>query len=157
MTDLAIRGGTVVDGTGAPSRKADVGVTGGVISAVGDVGSASESIDADGLVVAPGFFDFHSHADFTIPNYPDPVNSISQGVTTEVMGNCGFSPAPVSLDPARAAAFKASSVGIGPDLDWRWSDFHSFLDVVDEVEPPVNCVPLVGHNAVRSAVMGYED
>jgi N-acyl-D-aspartate/D-glutamate deacylase len=133
----------------------------GRIEAIGNAAgcgvSGARTVDASGLAVAPGFFDFHSHADFTIPNYPDAINSISQGVTTEVMGNCGFSPAPLSIDPPYAEAYKTSCRAIGPDLDWRWSSFAEYLDVLGAVNPPVNCAPLVGHNALRSAVMGFED
>jgi N-acyl-D-amino-acid deacylase len=119
--------------------------------------SARTVVDAGGLAVAPGLIDFHSHSDFTLLNYPDAVNSISQGVTTEVLGNCGFSPAPLSLDGDHAAAFVSSCTGIGPDLRWRWSTFAEYLHELELVKPPVNCLPLVGHNAIRSAVFGFED
>jgi N-acyl-D-aspartate/D-glutamate deacylase len=158
VADLVIRGGMVYDGTGAPPRRADVSVSGGMIETVGEIGAHSgRSVDASGLAVAPGFFDFHSHADFTIPGYPNPVNSISQGVTTELMGNCGFSPAPLSEDAAKAAAYATSCAGIGPYLEWDWSTFGEYLAKLDSVRPAVNCAPLVGHNAIRSAVMGYVD
>ena len=159
MTDLMIRGGMVVDGTGAPPRQADVAIDGRLIEQIGrNVGDGNARVvDASGLVVAPGFFDFHSHADFTLPNNPSAINSISQGVTTEVMGVCGFSPAPLSPDPARAAIYQDSMTALGPELEWRWSTFGEFLLELERVRPPVNCAPLVGHNAVRSAVMGYED
>ena len=159
MTDLVIKGGLVVDGTGAPARRADVAIAGGLIQDVGrSVGErGARVIDASGLVVAPGFFDFHSHADFTLPNNPSAINSLSQGVTTEVMGVCGFSPAPLSPDHARAAIYQDSMTALGPELEWRWSTFNEFLVELERVRPPVNSAPLVGHNAVRSAVMGYDD
>lgn len=158
MTHLVIRGGVVHDGTGAPPRRADVTISGGRVSAVGDEEHGlGRVIDATGLHVSPGFIDFHSHADFTLPAYPLPVNSISQGVTTEVLGNCGLSPAPLSRIPEHAAAYRAACSGLGPDLDWKWSSFAEFLSELDRVRPPVNCVPLVGHNAIRSAVLGFAD
>ena len=135
MTDLVIRGGLVVDGTGAPPRQADVAVNGGLIEEIGrNVGDGSvRVVDASGLVVAPGFFDFHSHADFTVPNNPSAINSISQGVTTEVMGVCGFSPAPLSPNPARAAIYQDSMTALGPELEWRWSTFGEFLLELERV------------------------
>lgn len=146
------------DGTGAPPRRAGVAISRGRIEAVGEVESLGRrEIDASGLVVAPGFIDFHSHADFTLPAYPAPVNSISQGVTTEVLGNCGLSPAPLSSNREHAAAYREACSGLGPDLDWRWGTFEEFLDELGRVRPVVNCAPLVGHNAARSAVMGFAD
>src|SRR5262245_32793883 len=125
-TTVVIRGGTVIDGTGTPGRRADVRVSDGRITTLGadpDVVAGARVIDADGLVVAPGFIDMHSHADFTLPAYPDALNSLSQGVTTEVLGNCGYSPAPLSPDPGLASAQRAASAGLGPDLDWSWQSF----------------------------------
>src|SRR5262245_23242373 len=96
MDDLAIRGGRVIDGTGAPEREADVFVTGGRIAAIerDSVRPARRVIDARGHAVAPGFIDIHTHSDFTLPLNPRAEGKIRQGVTTEVVGNCGFSAAP---------------------------------------------------------------
>src|SRR5262245_34800572 len=96
MDDLAIRHGFIVDGTGAPGRDADVFVTDGRIVAVESRSSraARRVIDAHGEVVAPGFIDIHTHSDFTLPLNPRAESKIRQGVTTEVVGNCGFSVAP---------------------------------------------------------------
>ena len=102
MTDLLIRGATVIDGTGAPGIRASVAVDRGRIASILTNGGRPEAdriLDADGLVLAPGFIDMHSHADFTLPSYPDAINSLAQGVTTEVLGNCGYSPAPLARDP----------------------------------------------------------
>ncbi len=114
-------------------------------------------IEANGLALAPGFIDMHSHADHTLPAFPDAPNSISQGVTTEVIGLCGFSPAPVSASPERAALLRELGRGIGPDLDWQWTSFGSFLDRLDAARPATNVAPLVGHGALRIAAMGMED
>jgi N-acyl-D-amino-acid deacylase len=155
---VLFRGATVVDGTGAPGRQADVLVVDGRIESVGSsAAGATDVIDADGLVLAPGFIDLHSHADLTIPAYPSAVNSLSQGVTTEVVGNCGFSPAPVSPQPAFAELLQTFVGGLGPDLAWNWTDFATFVRVVDEVQPSVNVAPLVGHGTLRIAAMGMED
>lgn len=148
----------MIDGTGAAPRRADVMIASGRIVEIGEgLDDDGEVLDATGLMVAPGFIDMHSHADFTLPAFPEAMNSLSQGVTTEVMGNCGFSPAPLSHDADRNDAFQASCAAIGPDLDWQWSSFASYLDRLDAAGPPVNCVTLVGHGAIRCAVMGFED
>jgi N-acyl-D-amino-acid deacylase len=158
--DVLFRGATVYDGTGAAGRRADVAVADGRIVSVGDSHPGElvgRVVEADGLALAPGFIDLHSHADMTLPAFPGAKNSISQGVTTEVVGNCGFSPAPVSLDPALAEQLHAYVAGIGPDLDWSWLDFGSYLQRLDDARPAVNVVPLVGHGTLRIAAMGMED
>src|SRR6187397_2557174 len=131
---LVIRGGTVIDGTGTPGLRADVVVTDGRIAALEagrQVPAGARLMDADGLVVAPGFIDLHSHADFTLPAYPDAINSLSQGVTAEVVGNCGYSPAPLSADAAFAREWPEVTRGIGPDIDWSWRTFGEYLDALD--------------------------
>jgi N-acyl-D-aspartate/D-glutamate deacylase len=160
MQELVIRGATVHDGTGRPGRQADVAIAGGRITAVGaDAGrdGAARTIDGGGLVLAPGFIDLHSHADFTLPSYPGALNSLAQGVTTEVIGNCGYTPAPVSPDPARAAAQRTNTHGLGPDLDWSWQTFSEYLDRLDAARPAVNALPLVGFGAIRTAIVGPDD
>src|SRR5262245_58873903 len=98
MFDIKIAGGMVVDGTGAPAGRADVGIDGDIIAAIGDLSRerAGRAIDATGLTVAPGFIDMHSHSDWRLWGNRRAESKIRQGVTTEVVGNCGFSPAPVS-------------------------------------------------------------
>jgi N-acyl-D-amino-acid deacylase len=158
--NLLIRGATVIDGTGAPGRQADVAVADGRIAAVGDGAAAfggGRFIDAAGLVLAPGFIDLHSHADLTLPAFPSAINSLSQGVTTEVVGNCGFSPAPVSDLAERSALLQGYAGGLGPDLDWTWTSFGTFLDRLAASRPSVNVAPLVGHAALRIAAMGMQD
>jgi N-acyl-D-amino-acid deacylase len=160
VTSLLIRGSSVLDGTGAPARRADVLVRDARIVSVGtptDIDRATRIIDGEGLVLAPGFIDMHSHADHTMPSYPGALSSLAQGVTTEVVGNCGFSPAPLSDDPDRAEATRAAGRALGPDLDWQWRTFGQFLDRIDAAKPSVNAVALVGFGSVRHAVMGAED
>ena len=157
---LLIRGGTVVDGTEGAARRADVAIEGSRIVAIGPQAaesSARRTFDADGLVVAPGFIDMHSHADFTLPSYPGALNSVSQGVTTEVVGNCGYSPAPLAADARRADDQRAACHGLGPNLDWNWRSFDDFLVQLQSARPAVNCVPLVGHGMLRLAVVGAAD
>ena len=159
MTDLLIRGATVVDGTGVPGVRASVTIDGGRIAAIlpdGAAPDASTVVDAGGLVLAPGFIDMHSHADFTLPSYPAAINSLAQGVTTEVIGNCGYAPAPLASDAARADEQRAACHGLGPDLDWGWQTFGDYLARLDAARPAVNVIPLVGHGMLRLAVVGPE-
>ncbi|MFO1540972.1 MAG: amidohydrolase family protein, partial [Chloroflexota bacterium] len=157
MHALCIRGATVHDGSGRPGVRMDVAVDGERIVALGD-GAARDGartvIDADGLVLAPGFIDMHSHADFTLPSYPGALNSLTQGVTSEVVGNCGYTPAPVAPDPAKAAAQRTLMHGLGPDLDWAWRTYAEYLDALDAARPAVYALPLDGPGAVRSTVGG---
>src|SRR5216684_8972954 len=121
--DVLFRGATVYDGSGSPGVRQDVAVRGERIVAVGDAvdrPGVSTVVDADGLALAPGFIDMHSHADHTLPANPTATNSITQGVTTELIGLCGFSVAPLSVDPAKAGQLRDMAAGIGPDLSWRW-------------------------------------
>ncbi len=162
MLDLLIRGGSVIDGTGAPARRVDVAIAGAHVAEVdpptgGGTPSARRVLDADGLVVAPGFIDMHSHADFTLPYYPGAINSLAQGVTTEVLGNCGYSPAPLATDHALAAAQRAACHGLGPGLAWDWSSMGDYLERLDAAHPAVNGVQLVGHGMLRMGVVGPDD
>src|SRR5215510_4134498 len=130
MLDVLVRGGTVVDGTGAPARRADVAVEGDRIREVGLLpgAEAARVIDATGLMVAPGFIDMHSHADFVLPGLPTADSKVHQGFTLEVVGNCGASPAP--LTPARRQdVMEATGLAV-PPLRWDWTSFASYLDGV---------------------------
>ena len=162
MADLLIRGGTVVDGSGAPGVQSDVAIRDDRIAAIGGDASASvaagaETIDAGGLVVAPGFIDLHSHADHTLPTFPRATNSISQGVTTEVVGLCGFTVAPVAANPSRAEHLRELAHGFGPYLEWNWHTYDDYLNQLQAAGPAVNVAPLVGHHALRILAMGLDD
>jgi len=156
--DVLFRGATVYDGSGAAGVVADVLVGGDRIRAMGPSATAlgaAQRIDVGGLALAPGFIDLHSHADFTLPVYASATNSIAQGVTTEVVGLCGFSPAPLSANPTFAAQWQAYS--FGQNLAWSWQTFGAFLDHLEAARPAVNVVPLVGHGALRVAALGLDD
>jgi N-acyl-D-amino-acid deacylase len=158
--DVLFRGATVIDGSGASGVQQDVLVRGDRIAALGLEATrtgAPASVDAGGLVLAPGFIDMHSHADHTLPAFPRATNSITQGVTTEVVGLCGFSPAPVATDSARASQLEDLVRGLGPHLEWTWRSFAEYLDTLDSAQPAVNVAPLVGHHALRILAMGMED
>jgi N-acyl-D-amino-acid deacylase len=159
--DLVVRGGLVVDGSGTPAVRGDVGVVGDRIVAVGEVdGQGREEIDADGLVVAPGFVDAHTHMDAQV--FWDDLGTPTcwHGVTTVVMGNCGFTLAPArpdarelvvrNLERAEDIAPEAMAEGIA----WSWSTFAEFLDAVDARPKGLNYAASIGHSALRTWAMG---
>ena len=139
--DLVIRGGTVVDGTGAPSVRADVAIDGDRIVSVGDVDAsgAAEVIEADGRLVTPGFVDLHSHLDAQIGWDPLMSSSCWHGVTSVVMGNCGMTFAPVRPGQAEVLAHAMESVedipasAILEGLSWDWESYGQYLDAIDRV------------------------
>ncbi len=155
MLDVLINGAVVVDGTGKPASKADVGIAAGRIAVVArDVGQeAKRTIQAEGLHLAPGFIDPHSHSDFTLLANPRAESKIRQGITTEVIGNCGLSPAPL-LDETTEEVWTAFSA---PDLDVTWTSMTEYLELLRRSGIAVNVVPLVGHNNVRAAVLGFDE
>jgi N-acyl-D-amino-acid deacylase len=152
---LLVRGGTVVDGSGAPGRRADVAVEGERVTAVAPslTGEAARVIDATGRVVAPGFIDMHSHSDLFYFACPSAESKIRQGVTTEVVGMCSFSQAPVR--PEHQALVKGWVGGIGLTPELQWETFGQYLDALRSVRPAVNVAHFVGHGALRIAAMGF--
>lgn len=162
MLDLVIEGATVVDGTGGPRRQADVGVEGGTVVAVGKVdGRAGRRIDADGLVLAPGVVDVHTHYDAQVMWDAAATPSPFHGVTTVFGGNCGFTIAPLAPSEsdylmrmlARVEGMPLEALASG--ASWDWTDFGSWLDRI-EGNLGVNAGFLVGHSAIRRVVMGAD-
>ena len=153
MYDIMIRNARIVDGTGAPWYYGDLGVQGGMITAMGRLGgqAARETVEADGLVLAPGFIDLHSHTDSTLPEYALGESRLFQGITTEIGGNCGMSMAPAQ--PETLDLLK-DYMGQAP---YNWTGFGTFLDRMEEMRPSVNFGCLAGHGTVRIAVMGFSD
>ncbi len=154
--DLLIRGGTVIDGTGAPAAGADIAVREGRIAAVGEAPApAARVIEARGLTVAPGFIDVHAHDDATVIVGPNVDFKVMQGVTTDVVGNCG-----VGMAPAGGAfqAFFQAGVGnvLGPAPEITWRTFGEYMDAVEAARPALNVACLVPHGVVRFAAMGLE-
>ena len=160
--DLVIKGGTVVDGTGAPRRRGDVGVDGDRITAVGEVDAdgAGRVIDAEGRLVTPGFVDLHSHLDAQVGWDPLMSSSCWHGVTSVVMGNCGMTFAPVRPGQAETLATMMESVEDIPaacildGLTWQWETYGEYLDTVDQLPLGINAGGYVGDVALRTYVCG---
>jgi N-acyl-D-aspartate/D-glutamate deacylase len=154
--DLLIRGGTVLDGSGAPPFTADVGVVGETIQVVGDLrGSAGlKTISARGQMVCPGFIDIHTHSDLTLLQYPRAESRTRQGITTEVVGNCSYSTFPVTK---QSWEFMAPRLGISNEQPCPWKDVAGYRDFLNRKGVGVNVVPLVGHGSIRIAAMGMDD
>jgi N-acyl-D-amino-acid deacylase len=150
---LAIRNGTVYDGTGAEGLVADVLVEDGRVSALGQVDAEAQEIDATGLAVAPGFVDIHSHSDYTLLVDPRAVSAIHQGVTTEVVGNCGFGCFPIR-DPKLAAR---AIYGYSDDLPVTWSSAGEYFETLEAARPAVNVLSLVPNGQLRLAALGLAD
>ena len=161
MYDLVIRNGTVIDGSGAPRVRADVGVIDGVVATIGRIRDrAAEEIDAEGHFVTPGFIDGHTHLDAQVCWDPLGTCSSWHGVTSVVMGNCGFTIAPIRAD-ARHLALRSleraediSAEVLAAGVDWQWETYAEYLDVVDRLPKGINYAGFVGHSALRPYVMG---
>lgn len=154
--DLLIRGGSVVDGTGAPARTADVGVNEGRIAAIGDApGTAVRTIKADGLAIAPGFVDVHSHDDAAVIANPAVDFKVMQGVTTDIVGNCGAGIAPAG--ELFQAFFQAGiSNVLGPAPEITWHTFGEYMDAAEAARPALNVACLVPHGVIRFGALGLE-
>jgi len=159
--DLVIMGGTVVDGTGAPPRTADVAVTDGIVTEVGRVeGSARRVIDADGALVTPGFVDTHTHYDGQATWDPHLTPSCWHGVTTAIMGNCGVGFAPVEPDRREWLIELMEGVedipgtALSEGIRWSWEDFGGYLDALERMPRAIDVGAQVPHAAVRAYVMG---
>jgi N-acyl-D-amino-acid deacylase len=159
--DLVIRGGTVVDGSGAARFTADIGIKDGMIAEIGHITSAaSRTIDADGLIVSPGFIDGHTHMDAQVAW--DPLGSCScwHGVTSVVMGNCGFALAPCKPEDRDLYARCLSAVedipteAMAAGIDWTWETFPEYLATVERLPKAINYGMYIGHSALRMYAMG---
>ncbi|MEO8601259.1 MAG: amidohydrolase family protein [bacterium] len=161
MYDLIIRNADIIDGSGCPSQRGDLAITDGRLAAVGAVsGAARREIDADGLVAAPGFVDVHTHYDCQVSWDPALTPSSWHGVTSVVMGNCGFSIAPCRIEHRELLMEMLLYVegmpteALRAGIRWEWETFPEYLDAVERARPAVNTAMFVGHSAVRYFVMG---
>lgn len=160
--DLIISGGTVIDGTGAEGKRADIALSNGRIARIGDLSadSAAQTIDATNKVVTPGFVDLHTHLDAQVGWDPLMSSSSYHGVTTAMIGNCGVTFAPCSPNNRRYLAELMESVediaadAIMDGLPWDWTTYGEYLDSVQALRPALNVVGLAGHSAIRYEAMG---
>jgi N-acyl-D-amino-acid deacylase len=152
--DIVFRNGKIVDGSGNPWFKGDVAVRGDRIAAVGSLGEhkAGVEIDASGRLITPGFVDVHTHTDLSFIINPKADSKIRQGVTTEIVGNCGSSVAPVTELGKSFESSRLEELGI----PWDWSSVAEYLERLERGGIPVNVGTLIGHGTVRASVMGYE-
>ena len=162
MHDVVIRGGTIVDGTGAPRRSGDIAIDGDVLSQVGGKvdGKGRRELDADGLVVTPGWVDIHTHYDGQVTWDPELTPSSWHGVTTLVMGNCGVGFAPVRpggeafLIELMEGVEDIPGTALHEGIDWQWESFAEYLDALDQAPRVLDVAAQVPHAAVRAYVMG---
>lgn len=161
MYDLVLRGGTLVDGNGGPVVLGDLAVRGGYIAACGVVdGPARQELDVGGLIVCPGFIDIHSHSDLSLPDLPTADSKVRQGVTTEVVGNCGFTLAPVSAEHLGALRdYLSNTVAVKGqgNMDLPWGSLGEYMDWLEQRGLSVNVATLVGQGTLRVAAMGFAE
>ncbi len=160
LYDVLIVGGKVVDGTGNPWFKADIGIQNGKIVDIGRLKGkgAKKVINAEGRYVSPGFIDIHSHSDFTLLVCPSADSRIRQGITTEVTGNCGMSLAQISEEHHELLKGRIEGYGGWAEkIPWSWHSFGEYLETLEKQGVALNVVPLVGHSTIRLSVMGLEE
>lgn len=158
MLDLLLKNGRIVDGTGNPWYRGDVGICGGEIVSLGRVeDDAREELDLGGQMISPGFIDAHCHSDLMLLDHPESEIKLQQGVTSELIGNCGIAPAPLSPDSPELLKGYVSPVLGKTERDWTWHTVSDFLEAISESRPAENVATLVGHGSLRIAVMGFEN
>ena len=160
--DVLITGAKIIDGSGNPYYQADIGIKKGKIAALAPDLSSSDTqkrIDATGLVASPGFIDVHSHDDGYVLAEPTCRLKVSQGVTTTVVGNCGFTLAPMPEDKTNFIEKMSMMMGGKelPEVFYRINTFNDYLEAVAEAKPGINVAPLIGHGTIRISVLGYEN
>ncbi len=156
MPDLVIRNARIYDGTGGPPYPGEIVIDGERITSIGEPVQprvATEDIDVSGLAVMPGVVDLHTHSDVSLISDPGCVSAIAQGVTTQVVGLCGFSAAPIS-EAGLQSIVQDEPIFAFPDVHWSWSTIDGYREALDRIAPATNVATLVGHNTLRRFVMG---
>ncbi|MCL2010859.1 MAG: amidohydrolase family protein, partial [Synergistaceae bacterium] len=159
MLDVVFRGARIVDGTGTPWYRGDVGVLDGRISAVGSLSkeSARSTVDVGGKVLAPGFIDIHTHSDFVVFRDPVMLSKLAQGVTTQAGGQCGPSAAPADEKYIPLLESYSGFIMGGAQVSWNWRTFDEWLKEAEKLPLALNLAACLGHGTLRVAVMGFED
>ena len=158
MLDLILKNGRVVDGTGNPWFFGDVGIKDGVIVGVGRVRQEGKKIiDVRGQIISPGFIDGHCHSDLMVLDDPESEIKLYQGVTTEVVGNCGIAPSPFSQENLDLLRSYVEPVLGKTEKQWSWETVSQYMETLLQVEPAENVATYVGHGTLRIAVMGFEN
>jgi N-acyl-D-amino-acid deacylase len=155
MFDILLSHGRVVDGSGDGSLEADLGITGGRIAVIGDLGAAEarQRVDCAGKIVAPGFVDLHAHSELTLLANPAGESKLHQGVTTEVNGQCGLAPFPVRAE--HREEMRSVCTFIDAPVEWTWEGVDEYLTALEAAQPSYNVAVLVGQSALRAWVMGF--
>jgi N-acyl-D-amino-acid deacylase len=153
MFDIILKNAKIIDGSGNPWFWGDIGIKNGRIKKIGKIGAEEASeLDVKGLAVCPGFIDMHSHSDLAILVNPKAESKVMQGVTTEVIGNCGFSAVPV--DDSTVDQLKDYAGFLSKELDWSWRSLGDYINKLKGIS--LNIAPLVGQGTIRIAVMGFD-
>ncbi|MEA2022336.1 MAG: hypothetical protein U9N08_07675, partial [Candidatus Caldatribacteriota bacterium] len=159
MLDVLIKNGKIYDGLGKEPYNKNIGIRGDRIEVITSYEpQASKVIDAVGLAISPGFIDIHSHTDFTIRENPKAISKIMQGITTEVVGNCGFSPAPVNDNYfTDLMDYFTNTITLSKEekLQWHWKNLYEFYEEIEKSGISVNLVPLIGYGTLRIAYSGF--
>jgi N-acyl-D-aspartate/D-glutamate deacylase len=156
VIDVVIRNATCYDGSGGPPTRGDIGIDRGRIVAVDERiadGAGRDEVDVDGLAVAPGFIDLHTHSDVSLLSEPGCISAIEQGVTTQTVGLCGFSAGPVGPE-SLASMVEEEPVFAFPGVAWDWTTIGGYREAVDRARPATNVATFVGHNTLRRFVVG---
>jgi N-acyl-D-amino-acid deacylase len=158
VLDLVLKNGRVVDGTGNPWFFGDVGVKDGVIVDIGRLSQKSQqTVDVQGRVISPGFIDGHCHSDLMVLDNPRSEIKLQQGVTTEVLGNCGIAPAPFTRENLDLLRSYVEPVLGKTEREWSWETVGQYMDTLVRARPSENVATYVGHGTLRISVMGFEN
>ena len=155
--DLVIRNAKIIDGSGNPWYKADIGVVDERIATIGRIEDGRHVIDAEGLAAAPGFIDTHSHSDLMLIAEPEAKQKTMQGITTEIVGQDGLGEAPISDETLGDWRRYLAGLNGDPEIEWSWREFGEYLDALDKAETATNVASLVGHGNLRLLAMGMEN
>jgi len=158
MYDILLKNGRIIDGSGTPSYYGDIAIENGLICKIGNIDEKTHTLfDANGLVIAPGFIDTHSHSDLFLIHEPDAKAKIMQGITTEIIGQDGLGEAPIREDLKIEWRKYLSGLNGDPPIEWTWNNIGEYLNKVQEAKPSVNVASLVGHGNLRLLAMGMDD